>query len=91
MVGFGERVKSFFGQMPGIEKNVDEYLSNNFSSLIKAYKLARKKDLEDTLVEFEKREGQVEDLSKWRDKTKPRVSELDNRIERLETKYGVKK
>jgi phage shock protein A len=91
MVGVGERVKSFFGQMPSIEKNVDEYLSNNFSSLIKAYKLARKKDLEDTFVEFEKREGQVDELSKWRDKTKPKVADLDNRIERLETKHGVKK
>ena len=91
MVGFGERVKSFFGKMPGIEKEVDEYLTDNFSSLIKAYKLARKKDLEDTLIDFEKRESQVEDLSKWRDKTKPKVAELDDRIERLETKHGVKK
>lgn len=90
MVRFDERIKSFFGKMPSIEKNVDEYLTNNFSSLIKAYKLARKKDIQDTLLDFEKRENQINDLSKWREKTKPRVTGLEDRIIRLETKYGVK-
>ena len=76
--------------MPGIEKNVDEYLTDNFTSLLKAYKIARKKDLQNTISEIEKKEESVEGLVKWQDKTKPRVNTLEGRIKRLETKYGVK-
>jgi len=90
LVGIGGKFKSFFRKMPSIEKNVDEYLTDNFTSLLKAYKIARKKDLEDTINEIETKEEAIEDLSKWRDKTKPRVVDLEGRIKRLETKYGVK-
>ena len=90
LVGIGARTGSFFRKMPGIEKNVDEYLSDNFSNLLKAYKIARKKDMQDTIDEVEKKEEIVEDLSKWREKTKPRVKDLEGRVKRLETKYGVK-
>jgi len=90
LVKFGEKVRSFFRKMPGIEKNVDEYLSDNFTGLLKAYKIARKKDVQDTITEIEKKEESVEDLIKWQDKTKPRVNTLEGRIKRLETKYGVK-
>lgn len=90
MVKFGEKVKSYFRKMPGIEKNVDGYLTDNLTSLLKAYKIARKKDLQNTISEIEKKEESVEDLVKWQDKTKPRVNTLEGRIKRLETKYGVK-
>jgi len=90
LVKFREKIKSFFRKMPGIEKNVDEYLTDNFTGLLKAYKIARKKDLQDTITDIEKKEESVEGLIKWREKTKPRVSTLEGRIKRLETKYGVK-
>jgi len=90
LVKFGEKVRSFFRKMPGIEKNVDEYLSDNFTSLLKAYKIAQKKDVQDTVTEIEKKEESVEDLIKWKGKTKPRVNTLEGRIKRLETRYGVK-
>ncbi|MEA3457399.1 MAG: hypothetical protein U9R21_01830 [Candidatus Thermoplasmatota archaeon] len=85
-----ERAKSFFRKMPGIEKNVDEYLTDNLSNLLKAYKISRKKDLQGTMNDIEKKEETVEDLSKWQYKTKPKVKDLESRIKRLETKYGVK-
>ena len=90
MVKLTEKVKSFFRKMPGIEKNVDEYLTDNLSSLLIAYKIARKTDLEDTVVDIEKKEETVEELFHWKDKTKPRVTDLEKRIGRLEIKYGVK-
>ena len=90
MVKVVKRVKSFFRKMPGIEKNVDEYLVNNISNLLKSYKIARKKDLRNTVDDIEKKEEIVDDLSKWKDKTNPQVSDLEKRIVRLETKYGVK-
>ena len=90
LVKITEKVKSFFRNMPGIEKNVDEYLTDNLSSLLIAYKIARKTDLEDTVVDIEKKEETVEELLHWKDKTKPRVTDIEKRIGRLETKYGVK-
>ncbi len=90
LVKLTEKATSFFRKMPGIEKNVDEYLSDNLSSLLKGYKIARKTDLEDAIVDIEKKEKSVEELSHWKDKTKPKVTDLENRIDRLETKYGVK-
>jgi len=76
--------------MPSTEKNVDEYLTDNLSSLLKGYKIARKTDLQDTVVDLEKKEETVEELLHWKDKTKPRVTDLEKRIGRIETKYGVK-
>lgn len=90
MVRMREHTKSFFRKMPGIEKNVDEYLTDNLSNLLMAYKIARKTDVQDTIDELETKEGIIEDLSIWREKVKPRVGDLEKRIVRLETKYGVK-
>lgn len=90
MVKITEKVRSFFRKKPSIEKNVDEYLTDNLSSLLTGYKIARKTDLEDTVVDIEKKEETVEELFYWKDKTKPRVIDLEKRIGRLETKYGVK-
>jgi len=90
LVKITEKVKSFFRKMPSIEKNVDGYLTDNLSSLLTGYKIARKTDLEDTVVDIEKKEETVEELFHWKDKTKPRVIDLEKRIGRLETKYGVK-
>jgi len=90
LVRVTEKVTSFFRKMPGIEKNVDEYLTDNLSSLLKGYKIARKTDLEDTVSDIEKKEETVEELLYWKDKTKPRVIDIEKRINRLETKHGVK-
>ena len=90
MVRSKEKVTSFFRRMPSTEKNVDEYLTDNLSSLLKGYKIARKTDLQDTVVDLEKKEETVEELLHWKDKTKPRVTDLEKRIGRIETKYGVK-
>ena len=90
MVKVTEGVKSFFRKMPSIEKNVDEYLTDNLSNLIKGYKIARKTDLEDTINEIEKKEETIEELLHWEDKTNPRVADIEKRISRLEIKYGVK-
>lgn len=89
-VGFRKKVKSFFRKIPGIKKNVDEYLADNFSNLLKSYEISRKNDLQDTINDVETKENAVEKLFKWRDKTKPRVNNFEVRIKRLETKYGVK-
>ncbi len=90
MVRITEKVESFFRRMPSIEKNVDEYLTDNLSSLLKGYKIARKTDLQDAISEIEKKEETVDELIHWKDKTKPKVTDLEKRIGRLETKYGVK-
>jgi len=90
LVRITEKVESFFRRMPSIEKNVDEYLTDNLSSLLKGYKIARKTDLQDAISEIEKKEETVDELIHWKDKTKPKVTDLEKRIGRLETKYGVK-
>jgi len=85
-----EKVKSFFRKAPGIEKDVDEYLTENIPSMLKKYKIARKNDIQDTIKDMDTKEEKVEELINWKDKTKPKVNDLNERISRLEKKHGVK-
>lgn len=90
MVGVTERIKSTFRQFPTTGKDVDEYLMDNFDDLVKRYKLARRPDMQETIDYLENKESQVDEMYDWKGKTKKRVEDLDDRVDRLETKYGVK-
>lgn len=90
MVGLTERVKSTFRQFPTKGKDVDEYLVDNFPDLIKRHKIARRPDMQETIDYIEEKESTIDELYHWKKETKKRVSSLDERVDRLETKYGVR-
>ena len=90
MVGLTQRIKGTLKQFPTKGKDVDEYLMDNFPDLIKRHKIARRPDMQETIDYLEDKESVVDELYDWKKETKKRVTDLDDRVDRLETKHEVK-
>ena len=88
-VSVKERIEAALRDSPvSTNKKIDIYLSENLPDLVNEHKLATKNDFGDINKSFNIHEEDVEDFEIWRDKSKNKVNELTERIERLELKYG---
>lgn len=85
-----QRIKGALKQFPTKGKDVDEYLMDNFPDLINRHKIARRPDMQETIDFIEDKESIIDELYGWKKETKKRVTDLDDRVDRLETKYEVK-
>ena len=85
-----ERIRTGMSQFPSRSKVVDEYLSAHFNELLDRYDIARGPDLKDTVEYIDNKETAVTMLHQWRTATSQRIESLDDRVDRLEIKYGVK-
>ena len=88
-VGLKERIGAYFREHSATTaRKLDLYLSENMPDLIDKHKLATKNDF----LEVDKRFGQFDrellQLEDWRNVTRTSVTDLHNRLERLELKYG---
>lgn len=89
-VGIKERLQAAMREkVVSTTKKVDVYISENLPDLANEHKLATKSDFGEINKTFEMHEEEVEDLEVWRDKTRDEVSEMTERVERLELKYGI--
>ena len=88
-VSVKERFEAALREKPiSTNKKVDIYLTENLPDLVNEHKLATKNDFGDINRTFDTYENDVLELETWRDKSKSKVNELTERIERLELKYG---
>jgi hypothetical protein len=91
-VGLSERIKGKFKEQAfTVGRRIDFYLTKNMPDLVLKYDLATKRDLIDVDKTMEKYEGDLDELDVWRENTKERMETATNRVERLETKYGLGK
>lgn len=89
--GVIERAKAGLRAYPvAISKKVDIYLSEHLPELVDEHKLATKRDLEDTDKRFVGYETGISEIDGWKSETIKRVDNIEKRVERAETKYGVK-
>ena len=89
-VSIKERLTASIREKPlSTNKKVDIYLSENLPDLINEHKLATKSDFGEINRTCKEYEGDVINLENWRDKTKDKVGDITERVERLELKYGL--
>jgi hypothetical protein len=85
-----DRIRAGLNQFPSRTKVVDEYLSAHFNELLDRFDIARGPDLKDTVEYIDNKEAAVSMLHQWRTATSQRIEGLEDRVGRLEIKYGVK-
>jgi hypothetical protein len=90
-VGIGQSIQAISVTHPlSINRRIDQYLSERLPLLMDEYKIADRNDVSDVEGQFEKLEGKMDDLEKWKKGFDERMNTGRARLDRLKMKYGVK-
>ena len=89
---FIKKTKEFMEGHPiSLNKRIELWFDNHLIDNIDEYKLATKDSLEKIDEKFKLYDDDTTQLEEWKIQTKKRLCDIDNRLGRLEYKYGLLK
>jgi soluble cytochrome b562 len=89
-MNIANRIQAYSASHPlSLNRKIDSYLSENLPDMMDQYKIADRNDLKDIEDNFNKLEGRLDELEKWKPGFSEDLKNARTRVDRLKIKYGV--